>query len=209
MTVIFQLFCVDDIKELGRGGPERLLNFIRQALAPYRSQQPYGAGNPDEPAKFILEASNSTFLTSADKTPPQILDAIQKRSDEVSQQLMSPTRGDPSGSQQLNPSQELFPQISTQHSRRQAPGGQEGGDEKTVLQWALSCEVNNFNFYYPLLQVKKEAYKWFFEQTGRRPKGPDSAYSPFNPRHPLYSLLYHLEVESNSPEGQEGPTPGG
>ena len=72
-------------------------------------------------------------------------------------------------------------------------------EEEEILQWAITCEVNNFDFYYPLLLAKIAAYKYFKEVTtdpthpeGLTPKGPDSPYSPFNPRHPLYNLFYNL-----------------
>jgi hypothetical protein len=199
MTVIFQLFCVDDLKELGPDGPERLREFLKPLLAPYRPEGASGAANPNEPARFILEASNSTLLSSADKTPPGILKAIQKRSEEVSQQLMSSSPGDASGRSTLDPLQELFPQVSAQPSEQQASVEKKKQNDNTILQWAISCEVNNFNLYYPLLQVKNEAYKWFLKETGKRPKGPDSAYSPFNPLHPLYNLFYNLEQQSPPP----------
>jgi hypothetical protein len=207
MTVIFQLFCVDDLKELGPDGPERLREFLRPLLAPYRPKGASGVVDPNEPARFILEASNSTLLTSADKTPPEILEAIQKRSEEVSQQLISPSPGDPSGRTTLNPSQELFPQVSTPSSGQQASAEQKEQNEKTILRWAISCEVNNFNLYYPLLQLKNEAYKWFLKETGKRPKGPDSPYSPFNPLHPLYNLFYNLEQQQQSPPLEERGDP--
>jgi hypothetical protein len=207
MTVIFQLFCVDDLKELGPDGPDRLREFLRPLLDPYRPKGASGAANTSEPARFTLEASNETVLKSADKTPPEILEAIQKRSEEVSQQLISPSPGDPSGRPKLDPSQALFPQVSAQPSMQPASAAKKKQNEETILQWAISCEVNNFNLYYPLLQIKKEAYKWFLMETGKRPKGPDSPYSPFNPLHPLYNLFYDLEQQSPPPDAQGGPPP--
>jgi hypothetical protein len=207
MTVIFQLFCVDDLKELGPDGPERLLEFLRPLLAPHKPTGASGAANPSEPARFILEASNSTVLKSADQTPPEVLEAIRRRSEEVSQQLISPSPGDPSGRPKLDPSQELFPQVSAQPSIQSASAAKKKENEETILRWAISCEVNNFNLYYPLWQIKNQAYKWFLENTGKRPKGPDSPYSPFNPHHPLYNLYYNLEQQSNPSEEQGGGTP--
>ena len=206
MTVIFQLFCVDDLKQLGPDGPERLGEFLRPLLDPYRPEGASGAANPSEPARFTLEASNKTLLKSADKTPPEILEAIQKRSEEVSHQLISPSPGDPSDRPRLDPSQELFPQVSAQSSIQPASAAKKKENEETILQWAISCEVNNFNLYYPLWQIKNEAYRWFLEKTGKRPKGPDSPYSPFNPLHPLYNLFYNLEQQLNPPEEQGGST---
>jgi hypothetical protein len=210
MTVIFQLFCVDDLKALGPDGPERLREFLGPLLDPYRPNRPgraSGAANPSNPARFTLEASNETLLASADKTPPEILEAIRKRSEEVSQQLLSPSPGDPSDRPTLNPSQALFPQIAAQPSTQPASAAKKKQNEETILQWAISCEVNNFNLYYPLLQIKDKAYKWFLDKTGKRPKGPDSPYSPFNPHHPLYNLFYNLEQQSNPSEEQGGGTP--
>jgi hypothetical protein len=74
--------------------------------------------------------------------------------------------------------------------------------EKKILRWAISCELNHIEFYDRLLTAKKAAYPAFkaimrtenkavgrkaieeFEESHIKP--PDSRYSPFNPRSPLY-----------------------
>jgi hypothetical protein len=126
--------------------------------------------------------------------PPQVIEAIQRRFNEVSRQLESPLPSDLSGSPRIDPSQPIVGQAR--------PRDLYGQQEQEILQWAISCEVNNFNFYYPLLLIKEKAYKLFSERTnGQRPKGPDSRYSPFHPLHPLYDLLSDLKLEPDPNEG--------
>jgi hypothetical protein len=72
------------------------------------------------------------------------------------------------------------------------PDSEEQAKEEMILKWAMSCEVNNFEFYYPLWYARKEAHDFFRQKTGQEPKDPDSPYSPFNPGHPFFNFFYGL-----------------
>ena len=181
MTVIFQLFCVDDLKMLRQEGRAHLREIIQQVLEK-DSTHKSSTGAPE----ICLEASNNTQLRSHDDTPQQVLEALQKRIARVSEQLQSPLPSTPSDLSALDPSQPIVTA-----ARRKAL---EQDEEDTISQWAISCEVNNFNFYYPLLLIKEMAYTMFSEKTGKRPRGPDSLYSPFNERHPLYETFNNLKL---------------
>ena len=109
----------------------------------------------------------------------QVREALNKRFHEVSRQFTSP---------HLKPSPQRFNFQALLSQRNNTVSA----EEALILEWAISCEVNNFKFYKRLLDARKAAYEWFFKEQGQRPKGPDSPYSPFNPLHPLYSLFYGL-----------------
>jgi hypothetical protein len=180
MTVIFQLFRVDDLKMLGQDGRGLLRDIIQRVL----EVEPYK--KPDKPPEVCLEASNNTKLKSDDNTPQQVLEALQRRIATVTEQLQAPLSSSPSGSPRLDPSQ---PIVAAPTPRDLTPQ-----QEAEIRQWAISCEVNNFNFYYTLLLIKEIAYTMFSEKTGKRPRGPDSPYSPLNERHPLYELFNNLKL---------------
>jgi hypothetical protein len=180
MTVIFQLFCAEDLQKLTYPQLQVLRKTVMDALAEGHTgttpSQTYGSQLPTGPRPLSLETSPDT--TPPPGTPPQVMEALSNRFHEVSHQLTSP---------QLHPPQ---PNFDFQHllGRR---NGIASAAEDLILRWAISCEVNNFKFYNRLLHVRKKAYEWFFKETqGQRPKGPDSLYSPFNPLHPLYNLFY-------------------
>jgi hypothetical protein len=180
MTVIFQLFCAEDLQKLTHPQLEDLKKTVMDALAEDHTSttpsQGYGSQNPRVPRPLVLETTQDT--TPPPGTPPQLREALSHRFHEVSHQLMSP---------QLHAPQQNF---NFQHLLDQR-NGIASAEENLILQWAISCEVNNFKFYNRLLHVRKKAYEWFFKATqGQRPKGPDSLYSPFNPLHPLYNLFY-------------------
>jgi hypothetical protein len=180
MTMIFQLFCVDDLKELGTEGREELLRIVRGIL------QPTDHHGHQDPAQLVLSVSNDSQLGYGDEAPPQILDALQQRFDDVSQQLYAPLPSAASSVPPLDPARELFQQfMSHSNGRRGIPEH----DADRILEWAVSCEVNNYNFYYTMIELKQKTYQMFQRRTGQRPKGPDSLYSPFNPLHPLYELF--------------------
>src|SRR5215510_11212202 len=115
MTVIFQLFCVEDLKRLGEEGRQELLTIIRTRL-PAPPAPPRGSAAsrrpPREAPKLTLEASRNTRLQFGEETPPQILKAIEKRYDEVSEQLKAPLPEDPSGPSNLDPKRDLLPQLT-------------------------------------------------------------------------------------------------
>jgi hypothetical protein len=199
MTVIFQLFCVEDLKRLGEDGRQELRTIIRKHL-PAPPAPPRGSTasrRPRETSKLTLEASRNTRLHFGEETPPQILKAIEKRYDEVSEQLKSPLPEGPADASNLDPKRDLLPQLTNPPPKL---GSLNPAAEKEIVEWAISCEVNNYNFYYPLLEIKEEAYAMFERRTNQRPKGPDSLYSPFNPLHPLYDLFSELKTYSERSE---------
>jgi hypothetical protein len=200
MTVIFQLFCVDDLKKLGEDGRQELLRIVRRHL-PAPPAPPRGSAasrRTREAPKLTLEASKNTRLHFGEETPSQLLKAIEKRYDEVSEQLKSPLPEGPSDPSNLDPKRDLLPQLTTPRPKL---GNLSQAAEKEIVEWAISCEVNNYNFYYPLLEIKEEAYRMFERRTTQRPKGPDSLYSPFNPLHPLYYLFSDLQLKPERSEG--------
>ena len=199
MTVIFQLFCVEDLKRLGEDGRQELLEIIRTHL-PAPPAPPRGSAasrRSREAPKLTLDASNNTRLHSGEEMPGQLLKAIEKRYDEVSEQLKSPLPEGPSDPSNLDPKRALLPQLT---ASRPKLGSLSQAAEKEIVEWAISCEVNNYNFYYPLLEIKEEAFAMFQRRTQQRPKGPDSPYSPFNPLHPLYDLFSDLKLKPERSE---------
>jgi hypothetical protein len=92
--------------------------------------------------------------------------------------------------------------------------------EELILRWAISCELNHIEFYDRLLTAKKAAYEAFVGMIrkgsvgGRDPiekfaeahiKPPDSRYSPFNPRSPLYRQ--YVEPPKPAPKPPESYPP--
>lgn len=173
MSVIFQLFCAEDLQRLDYQELEDLRQTIIKAL-----------GNTQTLSLKLTKKPQP----DAD-TPPRVQEELNKRFHEVSHQLKSP---------QLNRPQPNF-NFNARLEQRNAKATQD--KEDLILEWALTCEVNHYEFYNALLQAKKAAYD-FFEKAMQakgevvperlRPKGPDSPYSPFNPRHPLSKLFYDL-----------------
>jgi hypothetical protein len=194
MSVIFQLFRADDLNMLSSNQLDELKKQINAALkaaqqelqSPARSpggspkrKPPSGATPPESLSLKILHQPDPS-----PNTPPQIrrvLDrALDNRFREVSQQLKS-----------------TQPQSASNfHTRLRGHRGEtdseEQAKEEMILGWAMSCEVNNFEFYYPLWYAKNVAHDFFRKETGQEPKGPDSPYSPFNPGHPFSNFFYGL-----------------
>ena len=174
MTVIFQLFCAEDLQRFrSKDDLDSLKKTIAEALGldkdtPCKTSEGFPA--------LPLGASEDTHLPEG--TPPGIIDALKKRFDEVSQQLKSPPRDSSSFD---------FETLKKRHFNEK--DSVEDAKEAEILQWAISCEVNNYKFYAQLLHARDVAYRKFHELTQQRPKGPDSLYSPFNPLHPLYNYF--------------------
>jgi hypothetical protein len=175
MTVIFQLFCAEDLKKLSR----TQLDALRRELeAELMKENAIGQTAQGQQA-LTLEISTTT--EPPPPTPPddnrRIEEALNKRFHEVSQQLKSSPP---------NPSGFDFAKLMDQHFTE----ADEKVKDRTILEWAISCELNNFKFYDLLRRLKDVAYTFFTEATnGQRPKGPDSLYSPFYPQHPLANSL--------------------
>jgi hypothetical protein len=181
MSVIFQLFCAEDLQQLTFLQLQELKTAVVNAL---EGDTP-GNTPPQDHARYPLRVPQPLSLqislntTPDPDTPPQVREALNKRFHEVSHQLTSP---------HLKPSPQRFNFQALLSQRNNTVSA----EEALILEWAISCEVNNFKFYKRLLDARKAAYEWFFKEQGQRPKGPDSPYSPFNPLHPLYSLFYGL-----------------
>jgi hypothetical protein len=194
MTVIFQLFCVDDLKHLLPDKLEAFQEAVRNAV----QRHPLRAPGVQDDVDPQIRPRRGAPTDPSPNPPPQISDALTQRMNEVSQQLKSPAVPSPSGPLALYqaPAPFNFAQLAAQHFGQQTPDEEQ---ERKILQWAISCEVNNYKFYYPLLRIRDEVYDWFFEATGQWPKGPDSRYSPFHPQHPLYNLLQQLQQRRQPP----------
>jgi len=184
MSVIFQLFCAEDLQKLEEKELNDLLKEVRDALKDINGQAITG-----NPKALSLKVSRKTDLSP--NAPQKVNEALNKRFHEVSHQLKSP------------PLKELEKSFRFGELRAERNSTDTQRKEDMILEWSISCEVNNFEFYYPLLEAKKAAYAFFAkamidkgemtpEGQPLRPKGPDSPYSPFNPRHPLYRLFYDL-----------------
>ena len=123
--------------------------------------------------------------------PAGVIVALKQRFDEVSQQLKSP----PVDASPFN-----FDALTRRHFN--GPDSNEKEKETLILEWAISCEVNNFEFYDLLRRARDVAYQKFEEWTeGQRPKGPDSVYSPFNPFHPLYNTFPPPPIQPTPTQG--------
>lgn len=172
MSVIFQLFCAEDLQKLTYDQLQELRSTVRQSLQKHTTGQEHGDHRPS----LCLGIIDKT--TPPPDAPEPIHEALNKRFYEVSHQLKSP---------QLYSSRPPF-NFQTLLDQRNADVTQK--KEDMILAWAISCEVNNYEFYNTLARVRNDAYSFFLNNTGQQPKGPDTLYSPFNPLHPLYNLFY-------------------
>lgn len=174
MSVIFQLFCAEDLQQLDDKQLDMLRETVKDALKAKTSRR-----GCSQELQLSLQLTPNT--APGPDMPQQVQEALDKRFHEVSDQLAALRRKAP---------RPVFNFAQLLSKPRQA----EDPAEAKILKWAISCEINNFEFYKALLDARKAAYEWFFQQTqGKRPKGSDSPYSPFNPLHPLYSLLSDLD----------------
>jgi hypothetical protein len=195
MSVIFQLFRADDLKMLSRDQLDELKKKINAALKEAQQEFQSHAGSSEGPSQQKspseetppepLRLNISHKPDPSPHTPPQLKSvlgrALDKRFHEVSQQLKST---------QLRSASDFDARLSRVHLNQ--PDSEEQEKEKIILGWAMSCEVNNFEFYYPLWRARKEAHDFFYQETGQVPKDPDSPYSPFNPGHPFSNFFYGL-----------------
>jgi hypothetical protein len=205
MSIIFQLFSAEDLQKLNEGELKNLRDEIITALKQ--------AGVFQEPGNLHLNLREKVKI---DGTSPEglrdqqwVQEALLKRFYEVSRQLKTPPH---------DPSQNSF-DFENLVEKRNSPDTQ--NTEKLILNWAISCELNHIEFYYALLAAKKgvnEFYKKYPDAKLKllteeqrktkdvasqevRTKDPDSVYSPFNPRHPLYRQ--YSDVSRSGPEPTE------
>jgi hypothetical protein len=210
MSVIFQLFCAEDLKQLE---PEQINELKRIVGDEVRKSQDPSLEASLQTSKIIQERHMRTLLhpgrarsgrarssssppasppTSMRISPDRVIqipeearDTLRKRAREVFHQLTSEQPSGPSGS--LAASSELPNQLLSPADLAKLED-----NEKEILAWALTCELANFKTYEALQHLKQiveEKFMDFMEanRKGRqRPKGPDSLYSPFYPLSPLY-----------------------
>jgi hypothetical protein len=200
MSVIFQLFGAEDLKQLTQGQLRDLTDIITEELD--RSQdtglETFRAISrliQDKHMHKLLGRRPLRTISQPRLTDisPHAMDALRKRVHEVFYQL---TQELPSGqsssyaSSQPPPSDLVDQLLSTADLAKLAakvPTGRE------ILAWALTCELANFQMYEALERIQErteEKFKDYMEAQGKgrqRPKGPDSLYSPFYSLSPLYN----------------------
>jgi hypothetical protein len=218
MSVIFQLFHAEDLKQLTPTQLEDLKQIVRQevinsqdtllnaslAIANHINRRhmqgllpasyPTAAGPPSAVNISQLSATNLDQRT---------FDRLRERVREVFQQLTGdlPTGpSNPLNSTNLT-SAPLLDQLLNEAdlSKLDALDATAGTSGRTILAWALTCELANFNAYEAFEQIKQktdEAFMNFMQANGKgaqRPIGPDTPYSPFYPG----SALYHYRSGPN------------
>ena len=211
MSVIFQLFHAEDLKQLTPTQLEDLKQIVRQEVINSRdtllnaslaianhinrrhmqgllpASYPTAAGPPSAVNISQLSATNLDQRT---------FDRLRERAREVFQQLTGdPPTGpsNPLNSPNLT-SAPLLNQLLNQAdlNKLDALDATAGTSGRTILGWALTCELANFNGYEAFEQIKQkaeEAFMNFMQTNGKgvqRPKGPDTPYSPFYPGNALY-----------------------
>jgi hypothetical protein len=210
MSIIFQLFSAEDLQKLDIEELKGLRDEIKKAL------EEAGMVIDDKLHLNLKEKvkpdENSPF--DQNSPPEWVREALLKRFNEVSHQLKTPP---------ISPSQQAF-NFDALIAQRKSQETQD--KEELILNWAISCELNHIEFYFPLLKAREAAYK-YFEDNPRikeklqikekpqakvvvvpkevRTKEPDSAYSPFNPRHPLYRQ--YDDISKSAPEPTEQTPP--
>jgi hypothetical protein len=209
MSIIFQLFSAEDLQKLTDQELDKLRDAIIDALKE-------GGLFKDGKLHLNLEPKvkpDGTSPFDPNSTPEWVQKALLKRFNEVAHQLQTP---------QLSQPQNLF-DFEELIKKRNSTETQEV--QKKILNWAISCELNHIEFYYALLKAREGVNKFYEENPDAkaklltkvqqqqtkyetpqevRTKEPDSAYSPFNPRHPLYR---QYDDVSKSAPGTTGPTP--
>jgi hypothetical protein len=205
MSVIFQLFCAEDLKKLSDTQLNELKELITQEVKDSQDpsldasleisrliqnehmQRLLPGTSPPTPGTYDPPITITISPTQAVEIPQTALATLRKRLSEVFQQLTSaPPHGSSSSptSPMLTPTELLDQLLSPEDfAKLAATAGNEG---YKILAWALTCELANFKIYGALQSVKQRAEEKYMEFTGQRPKGPDSLYSPFYPLSPLY-----------------------
>jgi hypothetical protein len=184
---MFQLFNAEDLNALSEPDLDELVKAIRDA-------------NSTSPDTFLRIAAASNMTShwedarrSLQQSPPmidrnEITNALRARASQVFEQLLGSSPGQPGGL--LDPLQrDILPQLLDQNAL-DALNAQ--SKAKKIFEIAISCELSYFNSYSFLRSTKELAYQQFGNLTALRhtqpqvPKGPDSRYSPYSRRHPLY-----------------------
>jgi hypothetical protein len=212
MSIIFQLFAAEDLQKLEK---DELIKLRDEILAALETE----LGFKREEGKLHLNLKEKVgpdeeTPPGLNPQPPWVQEALSKRFYEVSHQLKTPPR---------DPLQQSFNFQALINERKNA-GTQE--KEELILNWAISCELNHIEFYYALIVAKKGVDNFYTkypaakrklltEEQRRAPeptldkvrtKDPDSLYSPFNPRHPLYRQYYDASRSGPETTAQTAPS---
>jgi hypothetical protein len=225
MSIIFQLFSAEDLQKLTKDELKKLRDEILAALEQDLAfDKNIGKIHLNLKQKVAPDAETPPGLKNPQ--PEWVQEALLKRFHEVSHQLKTPPR---------DPSQPGF-NFEALINKRNDIETQE--QEKLILDWAISCELNHIEFYYTLLVAKKGVdnfYAKYLQAKAKlltaeqqqvvaklgtpeqrqaaitlekvRTKDPDSLYSPFNPRHPLYRQYY--DASRSGPEMTAQTPPSG
>src|SRR5262245_29289660 len=142
MSIIFQLFCAEDLKKLTHDQLLCLREKIKTTLEDLKGPDNTPLLRRD-PLALSLKVSDKFAPDSniPQQVKEQVDTTLNKRFDEVSHQLMSPQL------QQSPPDFNFGNRISQRRTLSQ--------EDNMILEWAIACEVNNFDFYYPLLRAKE------------------------------------------------------
>ena len=207
MSIIFQLFSAEDLKQLTDGQYDELRKVVVEAVENSNDtalkasltialhiqskhlptpQGVYTTINPalQNPAASI-DIKNEDIDHFPESAKAVLRNVLRKRINVVFQQL---TGRLPTDSSSL-PASEI-PTIDEflDAADMVALKNRVGDHGRRILESALTCELANLKTYEALKDVKQQAEAEFIRLTGgQRPKGPDLIYSPFYPRHPLYS----------------------
>jgi hypothetical protein len=187
MSIIFQLFNTENLKNLSNAQLDQLLDSIIHKV--------------DDSANSVLNASmasakqieNELRETPPPDYAPEVIDTLRKRAQEVFQQLMSQPISNPPGP--FNRAASMFDQLlSAEDFERLNQDTRLRDARRKILLWAITCELDNLNSYRALQRIQGEAQaeiqdpkQPIYQGEGQqRFKDPDSVYSPFNPRSPVY-----------------------
>jgi hypothetical protein len=172
MSIIFQLYRADYLSQLDPDVLDALKQTVKDSF---------------DRLQFVDLTRNTTLRASSLVDPglrDQVVAKIQERARQVFAQLQPqpPSPIVPPGP--LDLTKPLYPQLFDQQDldNRLTP------QQRDVLEMAISCEVTHFNGYVHLLTVREDVDKILLKEGTVTPPPPDTAYSPFNPHGPLYTL---------------------
>ena len=209
MSVIFQLFHAEDLKQLTPAQLEELKQIIKQAVKDSQdtllnaSLAISNLIHRRHMQKLLPEYSYPTIGSppstvnisqwSTTDFQQRALNKLTERVREVFHQLTGAWPTGPSGQPRSPtlPPEELLNQLLSQ-ADLDTLAATAGPTGHKILAWALTCELANFKTYEAFERVKERAEETFIrlmKEQGKgeqRPKGPDTPYSPFYPGNSLY-----------------------
>jgi hypothetical protein len=182
MSIIFQLFSAENLKDLTRDELDSLKKTVNDAV-----------DNCREPLlKASLESSRqlsarieSYFNSKTPQDIPEVLDTLKRRAQEVFRQLTSVPAQSPGAGFSLSKTPTIFNQLLSQEDfdtlDKKLPY-----TGRTILEWAIICEMANLMSYDALQGIQEDAARIVRKPRGPRLKDPDSVYSLFNELSPSY-----------------------